>query len=384
MRLTACLTLTALLVAASPALAQKTKTVSFIDSLNQATATEAVESFVDAMEAQDFFSAYYYLSPEAKDGTYQTLASLQFGKLLPGTDPFKMEGSVIGDRTLPAVLQEDLTEGAQIFDDLMQGALVSGHAPFTFEDAEVMSITEGDADGMAEVAVSKGPSPLKLSLQKTEWGDWRVDEITWEGSAEGKPWDAGESAPVEGATRAEGPRTILDTLPTETPEDVAEAFVNAFAAGDYYQAHLLMSPAAKRALLDPMRPIMMMQFLPGLDEADLPGTGLFRQVQRADALAFDTMRDPAVVMHRLLTAAERQGVMPFSFDGAEIEGVGHVTEPSEPDTGMVAETIATVKTSGNPDSITLHLVQLPNDQWRVDRLSWVGSLDKLRPWGVPI
>lgn len=384
MRLTACLTLTALLVAMPPALAQKTKTTSFIDSLNQETATEAVASFVGAMENQDFFSAYYYLSPEAKDGTYQTLASLQFGKLLPGTDPFKMEGSMIGDRTLPVVLQEDLTEGAHIFDDLMRGGLISGHAPFTFEGAEVLAITEGDSDGTAEVAVSEGPSPLTLSLEKTEWGDWRVDEITWDGSSEGKPWDAGTSAPVEGATQADGPRTILDTLLTESPEVAAEAFVEAFAAGDYFHAHLLMSPAAKRALLDPMRPLMMMQFLPGIDEEDLPGTGLFRQVQRADALAFDTMRDPAVVMHRLLTAAKRQGVLPFSLDGAEVEAVSEITEPTEPESEMIAETTVTVKTAGDPSLINLHMVQLPNDEWRVDRISWDGSLDQLRPWGLPV
>jgi len=383
MRLAACLTLTALLLATAPAMAQKTKNLSYIDRVDQSDPNEVVETFTEAMAADDYFAAYYLLSPTAKDGAYFALASGQMQTLLPGVDPMHLEGMALADRSLPPILQADLTEGAQVFDDLMQFGLSKGHLPFSFEGAHVVSVEPTEWGGEAKVEVSEGPSPLTLELQKAEWGDWRIHKITWDGSAEGQPWNAGSSAALPPAELPGSPRTYLDTLPV-SPEAVAETFIQAFGAGDFFRAHLMMSPAAKGAILDQKRPLMMMQFLPDLDTTDVPGTGLFRDIDRADALALDVMRDPGVIMQRLLSAAKRQGALPFDLRNAMIKDVGDITETPDAESGVTAEALITVTTESEPKELTLHMVELPNRQWRVDRISWDGSLEQGRPWGIPV
>lgn len=350
----------------------------YLDRFDQSSPQAVAEAFVDAMAAEDYFGAYYLLSPEAKEGSFQAVAAMQVGRLLPGADPFYVDGSIFYDESAPRVLLDDLADQSQVFDDLMVAGQTTGLLPFGFRDAELGSVTETETGAAASVTASEAPQELTLALTQTEQGDWRVDTISWPGSVDGKPWGAPEgAATVPARPIAPAPRTYLDSLDLATPEETVTAFIDAFVARDYFKAYFLLSPAAKRAPFDPMQPLQLPILLPGIDVEDLPGTGLHRNIPRADELAFDTMHDPAIVFDRLLLAAERQGALPFVLQGASIDEIGVIGLAS----GPAAMPEVNVTVTAPADDLTFHLTQLPNNQWRIDQITWLGSLDWARPWG---
>lgn len=382
MRPSACLALATLLLA-SPVVLAKDKSTSFIDSVDQSDAASVVAAFTGAMEVHDYFGAYYQLSPEAKDGFHTAVVSLQIDQLLPGFEMGQETAISFMDRGTPMILKEDQANFSQVFDDLMVGALADGLVPFNFEGAEIVSVDE--AAQVATVEVDLGPSPLSLALVETEWGDWRVDSISWQGSGEGKPWavtEATKPAPLRPVP--EGVRIFTDGLPTVDAEAVAAGFIDAFNAKDFFRAHFLMSPASRNFLKSDAVGMWPLQVLPGLDTGDVPKSGLFRNQPRADQFAFDTMYDPAVVFHGLMQDADRQGVVPLDLTGAQIVPGSEVTAPSDPQSGIVAEAQVRVTGAADPQELVFHMVQLPNEAWRLDRISWEGSLDRMRPWGVPL
>lgn len=383
MRLSACLALAATFLLASPALAQKDKSVSFIDRFDQSDATVVVEAFTDAMAAHDYFGAYYQLSPDAKNGIVTAVSRLQLDQLLPGYTMGQASAISFMDRDVPMILKEDQANYSHVFDDLMVGALEDGLVPFNFEGGEIVAVDE--TAHTATVAVEIGPSPLSLALIETEWGDWRIDSISWEGSAEGKPWAvsaASQAAPPRPVP--EGVRIYTDGLPTVDAEAVAAGFIDAFTDKDYFRAHFLMSPANRNFLTGDAIGMWPLQVLPGLDTQDVPRSGLFRNIPRADQLALDTMHDPAVVFHGLMQDADRQGVVPLDLTGAKVAPGSAVVAPSDKQSGIIAEADVRVTGAAKPQDLIFHMVQLPNEEWRLDRISWEGSLDQMRPWGVSL
>lgn len=360
--------------------AQSAESRTYLDNLDQSSPAAVAEEFTAAMAADDYFGAYYLLSPEAKEGSFQAVAAMQTARLLPGADPFNLTGSVFADEAVPHVMLDDLADQSQVFDDMMTAGQTAGLLPFSFEGAKLGDVAETPEGATAKVAVVGEPAELELHLTKTEDGAWRVDTIAWPGSVDGKPWSAAEDAPTMSARPLHpAPRIYLDGFDIDTPEKAVTAFIEAFAGQDYFRSYLLLTPAAKRGPFDPMQPMQMPIFLPGIDMADLPGTGLFRNIERADQLAFDTMHDPAVIFDRLLVAARRQGALPFDLMGATIAEVGPIKEAGAGQ--EMAQVTVRVAAKSAPEDLTFQLMQLPNGQWRVDQISWPGSLDWARPWG---
>jgi len=351
----------------------------YLDNLDQSSPTAVAGAFVAAMASEDYFKAYYLLSPEAKDGSYQAVAAMQAGRLLPGADPFNIEGSIFYDESVPRVLLDDMADQSQLFDDLMAAGQTTGLLPFSFADAQLGLVTETEGGATAMVTAGE-PDELSLALTQTENGAWRVDTVSWPGSVEGKPWGAAPDATTIAARPlAPAPRTYLDSFDIDTPEKAVTVFIDAFAASDYFRAYFLLTPAAKRSPFDSAQPLLLPIFLPGIDLTDLPGTGLYRDVAQADELAFDTMRDPAIIFDRLLVAAERQGVLPFDLEDAAIGEIGAIEQPASAD--ALPHVTVSVTTGKAPKDLAFSLEQLPNGQWRIDQIRWPGSLDWPRPWG---
>jgi hypothetical protein len=168
------------------------------------------------------------------------------------------------------------------------------------------------------------------------------------------------------------PRIYPHTLRADSAEALAQDFVDAFAAKNYFAVYFMLSPAVKAGLFDPGTMLQLPQLLPGIDVGDLPGTGVYRNSPRPDELALDTMHDPALVFDRLLLAADRQGVLPFDLTDAKI---GPVEKTGD------GATVALV-TRKDPGNIVLHLVEMSAGWWRLDQVSWPGSLDWAKPWGA--
>ncbi|HEY8577482.1 MAG TPA: hypothetical protein VIL88_14235 [Devosia sp.] len=350
------------LAGAAPAVAQGYR---YIDDFDYGSPTAVAEQFTDAMASADFVSAYYLLSPEAKDAFYQAIASGNSASLFAGVEKFEVP-ALIGTRDAePDVLDDLSLDWARLFDDMLAGATENEQMPFSFAGGAVEVVAETE-DG-AEAAIDGATDGLRLSLKETEWGEWRVDSIAWNDGTFSPGWSISPEAGAIPAAELPFPRTFIDEIDYSTAEAVADEFIAAMAEGDWYRAYLLLSPAAKQGILAPTQPLQML--LPGIDTADLPGTGLFRpNVARADSLALDTMRDTGVVFDRIMLAGERQGALPFEFNGAELKGI--------------VDNVATVKTPQAPALLSLHMLQMSNGQWRVDQVSWEGSNPSARPWGA--
>lgn len=363
---------------ALPALGQGYR---YIDDFDYSSPEAVAEQFTDHLGRADFLSAYYLLSPQAKDAFHTAIASGRMGTMFPGLEQFEYPG-LVGTRDAPRILTEDLAEDlARLFDDMLAGATQDGQMPFSFAGGAV-EVTMETPEG-AEAAIDGATDGLRLGLTQTEWGEWRVDGIAWGDGTLQTGWSVSPEAEALPPDELPAQRTFLDEFDFSTPEAVAEDFVTAMREGDWYRAYWAFSPQAKEMILAEGRPIDML--FPRLDTSDLPGTGLFRpNVTRADALALDTMRDRGVLFDRLMLAAERQGVLPFDFTEASLAEVGESTPVQAMDSNVIAEAAATVAAAGEPAELSLRMVQLPNEEWRIDRILWDGSLEKGQPWGVPL
>jgi len=348
------------LAGALPALGQGYR---YIDDFDYSSPTAVAEQFTDHMANADFLSAYYLLSPEAKDAFSIAISSGEAGAIFPGLEQFQYP-ALIGTQNAPRDVLDDLgMDWARLFDDMLAGATQDGQMPFSFDGGAVEVVME--TPGGAEAAIDGATDGLRLGLSETGWGEWRVNALAWSDSTLNTLWSLSPGAGAVPAAELPSPRTFLDEYDFTTPDAVAETFVTAMREGDWYRAYLTLSPEAKQMILSERQPLRML--LPGLDTADLPGTGLFRpDVKRADSLAFDTMRDLGVVFDRIMQAGDRQGVLPFDFTEAALDGV--------------SDTIATVSTGDVP--LTLQMIETGNGEWRVDQVTWDGSNEAAKPWGA--
>lgn len=339
---------------------------SFPLNIDYSTPEAVAEDFTNAMAEADFFRAYFLLSPEAKNAFQIVLASGRADTMFPGAEMFEYPSLTLSETSGQDVRDDIYLDGARTFDDMMAGALRDGELPFSFDNAEVGVLAD---DGDRRTAAIEGASDgLVLHLAETEWQEWRVDAVTWGDAGEAEPlWKAGADATaLPSAQLPAPPRTFVDDIDYSSIEAVAEQFIAAMGAEDYFRAYFLIAPESKDALFNDPSGTAILTLVPGIDRENLPGTGLFRpNVERADALAFDTMRDPALIFHRVLTAAKAQGVLPFDLKGATIDSVDDV--------------VRIVPANGEP--LEMRMSQMSDGQWRIAQIMWPGSNENALPWG---
>ncbi|HEY4202893.1 MAG TPA: hypothetical protein VGM83_20265 [Devosiaceae bacterium] len=136
--------------------------------------------------AADFFTAYFLLSPEAKAGSYEAVASGQVSRLLPGVEPFSLPGSIFSEKGIATdVLDDVAADQSLVFDDMMVAAVQAGHLPFSFAATSLETVA---VDGDTAVAQVQANPMLTLDLARTAAGQWCVDSIAWQGAGDGKPW----------------------------------------------------------------------------------------------------------------------------------------------------------------------------------------------------
>ena len=67
------------------------------------------------------------------------------------------------------------------------------------------------------------------------------------------------------------------------------------------------------------------------------------------------------------------------------KSVSFIDRFDQSDATMVVEAFTDAMAAATkPQDLIFHMVQLPNEEWRLDRISWKGSLEQMRPWGVPL
>ena len=180
------------LLAVTPLAADEGRT--FVDRLPLDTPQGAVTGFIEAFNAKDFATAYYMLSPEAKQTFVDSYYAYNSARYFNVGDSSFIEGSLLSEADISDdELAEVGSDTALIFDNLVFHAEENGELPFDFTNAKA-TLVEDTGDAKEAVVTIEGgkPTPLRVDAILLYNGDWRIDRIHWAGSdAELKPWGVG-------------------------------------------------------------------------------------------------------------------------------------------------------------------------------------------------
>ncbi|MCZ0736961.1 hypothetical protein [Phreatobacter sp. AB_2022a] len=184
------------------------------------------------------------------------------------------------------------------------------------------------------------------------------------------------AAPFSVATsRAQSPspqRTFLDRLDMSSPAATLTTLIRTYRRSDYFAVFFLLSPRAKAGFSGTIARYFSLQPLfPKVRGMNLPGAHVGER--NGGDESDDALADPAVSFDNIMLAADRAGVLPFTF--------GPAAQISSIDAGDTTA-IAGIATDGEPQRIAVGLRRLTTGDWRIERITWAGSSSVLQPWGV--
>jgi len=182
-------------------------------------------------------------------------------------------------------------------------------------------------------------------------------------------------ASAQGDSGAELARNPILAQASDSAETVARTFVDHFKDSDYFSAWFLLSPAAKQGFVRTTATLNIKSLLQ-IEGMSLPGSVFLNTDGPRSDLVDDFRTDPSLLFDDLLYAGEQSGTLPFLF--------GPQASIIEVDIdGIVAN--ASIHTDGEPANLGLHLVQLSDKTWRVDRVTWDGAdQEGAKPWALPV
>lgn len=178
-----------LVLFAMPAMADEGRT--FVERLPLETPQAAVTGFIEAFNARDFATAYYMLSPEAKQTFIDSYYAYNSARYFNTDGSGFIAGSLMSDTEISDdELAEVGSDTALIFDNILFHAAQNGELPFDLSDAKVTLVEDtGDAEKAVVTVEGAEPTPLRVDAILLYNGDWRIDRIHWTGSDNAlKPW----------------------------------------------------------------------------------------------------------------------------------------------------------------------------------------------------
>ncbi|WP_137151531.1 hypothetical protein [Devosia sp. FKR38] len=169
-------------------------------------------------------------------------------------------------------------------------------------------------------------------------------------------------------------RTMVERLDRSTPEAVAKTFLDAYASSDYFAAYYALSLDARLGFSNALNSFNLGAVIPGATATDMPGSRVWGKDLQPNVLSQEILGDPALGFDDLMLAAERNGMLPFVIGTAEIGAPTALADG--------ALVVPVHNSGGQPETLELHLIIMPDASWRIDRISWDGSDAPARPWGL--
>lgn len=169
-------------------------------------------------------------------------------------------------------------------------------------------------------------------------------------------------------------RTMVERLDRSAPEATAKTFLDAYAGSDYFAAYYMLSVDARLGFSNAVGSFNLGTLLPGAVASNLPGSRVWDNTRSSDALTAEILADPALAFDDLMQAGEANGMLPFFL------GTAAIGAPTALVDGALV--VPVQNTGGQPETLELHLIIMPDASWRIDRISWDGSDAQARPWGV--
>lgn len=340
-------------------------------------------------------AVHLLLSPQGEWDASRAMDDYVPQRLVPGFDESDHKVSPVYQRPAQgadashddaAPVSEFDFDPTRRFDALMLGAAQRGKLPFVLNDDTQVDVTQADDTRASATLTTPKAETLTMSLLRQPSGRWKVDQVRWPGaSIAAHPWD-GESGQAQGASSfktaapaANAPRTFYDALDMSSPDTTVQAFMDAWSHGDYFTAYHLLSPGAEWDAMAAISALRMEQLIPGFTLNDLDLSPLARKTERSreeiargvaptneynfdNARQFDTLLVGAAVLKKL----------PFAITAATQAAPARID-------GKLATT--TLRTPNAPD-LSVKLVKLASDRWKVEQIQWEGSSKTLRPWGA--
>ncbi|MEO9339672.1 hypothetical protein ABFT80_19810 [Mesorhizobium sp. SB112] len=162
-----------------------------ISALDMSTPQNSAMTFINANIRSDYFTAYFLLSPDAKEGFLKTAQDDQT-RLFPGAGSGAIPGSKFAEVSSDhADLLADIRNDAVlVFDDLMLSAEQNRMLPFTFgPGAAVTAIDHTNGKARLEIATGSDPHMILMEMVQLSNGQWRIDRIGWNDSSQtARPW----------------------------------------------------------------------------------------------------------------------------------------------------------------------------------------------------
>lgn len=364
------------------------------EALDMSSPEATTRRFVQAWTAQDYLTVFLLLSPQAEWDGSEAIFNFMPNRLVPGFDESVQALSPLyapNDYTADKIkaggvpIREYEADNSLRFDSLLHAAARAGKLPFVLTaDTRVEMGKVGDKHATATLHTPKTDA-LTLTLERLPSGRWKLDQVRWPGASENaRPWD-GEKGPAKGTADlslpeppAGQPRTPYEALDMSSPDASVKTFMQAWSSGDYLSTYYLFSPAAAWGTLTAIDSLRMEQLvrdfaLLDLENSPLLGTTRSREeIARGVAPVNEFNHDASRRFDTLMVHMTPKKKLPFTILASSR------AEPAKVD-GDTAST--TLRTPGAPD-LSLTLVKLPTNRWKINQVRWQGSSETLLPWGT--
>lgn len=169
----------------------------------------------------------------------------------------------------------------------------------------------------------------------------------------------------------QAPRTYVDGIDKSSSEAVLRGFVEAYAAGDYYKAWILLSPAAKTAFTTKLYEFNEAQLFPGM-EASTGVAGAHPGLEPASDILKEIYLEGARMFDSTMVHARTANLLPFDLAPGAF---------SSPTFEHDDQARYLVEAKGEPAVVIISTIKLSDGSWRVERVVWATSDPEARPWG---
>lgn len=167
-------------------------------------------------------------------------------------------------------------------------------------------------------------------------------------------------------------RTWYEGLDMSTPETSLRGFLDAFRVMDFPRAFYYFSPEAQGGFILAISNFDPQRLLRGesgsriapIDVYEPLAQEEFEEIASIQPLYFDTV---------MMFAAQNR-LLPFALKEWSVADSKQLSDEKR---------AFEILTGGQPEKMTLTMIKMKSGRWKLDQMTWDGSREDAKPWGLP-
>lgn len=178
------------------------------------------------------------------------------------------------------------------------------------------------------------------------------------------------------AAEANSQRNLFQRVQSDNPEEVSRRFIEAWQHDDFYKVWMLLTPATKRQFLTKVTTTFSWKGLLNLknDGYTLPGSKFWGENELPESMKDEYILDNALMFDDGMYAGKNINALPFQFGPNFNLTLGAKNNK---------ESSVDVDTDAQPKMLKIKMLKNASDNnWRIDQITWEGSDQDARPWGI--